>query len=133
MKLLDSWVTCPRCHAGSPAGISVCPRCRYLFQLRPAVLAAEYSPVIPSERPPRHRTVSQMTLLGPLLAMMALSIPMTWPKLLLPVLAACLTMASTAGLFLLLRRLGLGLLGIFVITAIIGLILGFVLPPVISY
>lgn len=104
MESPRTWVTCPCCEAGSPAGILVCPRCRYRFRLRPALRDAAFVPVAPRETPnPKPRDRARLTIGGVLLVMPSLAILARWPGLLVPVL---IFGAIGAGGWLLQGRLG---------------------------
>jgi cytochrome c biogenesis protein CcdA len=72
------WVLCPVCDAGSPAGVSTCPRCRYQFQIHSAPAAPERA----LNPPPKGVRSKQMaaegsavrdSLLGALWAVLALA------------------------------------------------------------
>ncbi len=72
------WVLCPFCNAGSPAGVSTCPRCRYQFQIHsgPAALERALNPAPKSLRSKQMEAESSAvrdSLLGALWAVLALA------------------------------------------------------------
>jgi ribosomal protein L40E len=75
------WFVCPVCGAGSPAGASVCPRCRYRFRHAIAVLAPEVD-VRSSDRSTRtrRRRLGQFALFWCMIAMAPFGVVLAWPR-----------------------------------------------------
>jgi hypothetical protein len=120
------WVRCPICDAGSPAGISICPRCRYQFRIRADNDTPEFEPSpTPREVHPKLRASGQFTLGMASLVVAALAVVTAWPILIFPTCSALL--------ILLLHRAGFSPVRILIIIAIIGFVLGLVLPPVVMH
>ncbi len=72
------WVLCPVCDAGSPAGVSTCPRCRYQFQIHSGPAAPErglnpHKKGLRSKQMAAEGTAVRDSLVGALWAVLALA------------------------------------------------------------
>ena len=122
------WLTCPVCDAGSPAGISVCPRCRYQFRIPASRNAPEWEPSPPSESlPSRRRKRGQFSLGMASLGIAALALAFAWPGLILPAFVILCVILLLWALDTALRWMGSSLVAMLLIVAMIGVALGFLL------
>jgi hypothetical protein len=120
------WVSCPVCNAGSPAGISTCPRCRYRFRILGVRRTPEFKPgPLPRDVPHEFRAGGQFTLAMASLVIAAFAVVFAWPVLLLPACGALVVLP--------LRRWGLSFIDICAVLAIIGIVLGLALPAIVSH
>ena len=120
------WVSCPVCNAGSPAGISTCPRCRYGFRILGVRQAPEFRQSPLARRPPHKLWANgQFTLALASLVVAAFAVVFAWPVLLLPACAALVVLP--------LRRWGLSFTDICAVLAVVGILLGLALPPIVSH
>ena len=70
------WISCPDCDAGSPAGVSTCPRCRYQFPIHAGPETSEFELSPPPGGPPHKRRSAEGSavrdlLVGALCAVLA--------------------------------------------------------------
>ena len=79
------WVSCPVCNAGSPAGISTCPRYRYRFRILVSRPTLEFKPSpLPREVPRQRLSSGQLSLATALLVVATFAVVFAWPILLVP-------------------------------------------------